>query len=116
MCLVECGICYNPTVTLSYYNALLKETIYVLRGSRCLRDNYDCVTYFYDQFANVGDVWTGYYDPKNPQNIKWDISVNAGIFATTCLFGSLTVILITMFSIIACNLSKMSKGCCQDLL
>eukprot|EP00698_Gefionella_okellyi_P018662 TRINITY_DN5626_c0_g1_i1.p1 TRINITY_DN5626_c0_g1~~TRINITY_DN5626_c0_g1_i1.p1 ORF type:complete len:973 (+),score=213.97 TRINITY_DN5626_c0_g1_i1:149-2920(+) len=109
-CDVVCGTCYNPAVTFTYYNELTAKQVNVSRSTTCSRDNYACVTAYYATWPAIGNTFTGFYNPLNPNDVTLDVSINQVAFGFVVFFLVMTIAVMVLSIIWTCRHCKSASA------
>lgn len=105
-CEVKCGTCYTPTTTysfLDYEGDLISASL----QDSCGRDDYGCVTDFFNESPNVGGTVDMFYDPYDTSQISETIDYSAPALGATLtpaiiILGLFITMLVIFFRRLCC--------------
>lgn len=103
-CQVQCGTCYRPSTTVSYY---YNNKRYISKFvSDCARDQHTCPTDFFNVNGPIGSKHTGYINPRNPKMIRNNNNYPMNFFVPFLIFAILTAISLVVIIVLYFFLKK----------
>tara|TARA_Y100000780_G_scaffold232576_1_gene267059 strand:- start:3639 stop:5957 length:2319 start_codon:yes stop_codon:yes gene_type:complete len=104
-CKSVCGMCYRPSVTLSFKNDN-NNLVFSSISTSCSRDDRGCINKFFSGFVEVGLKQIGYVNPENHNEILTSIDYNLAILIPYIIFSILVGYIVLAFWI--------TQSCCGN--
>lgn len=104
LCQTVCGVCYTPTLTVSFYNQNDVQVTGKI-STQCSMNDVTCSSYF-NGYGPDGNTFTGYYNPYNNDELALSISYDAGPLAAFLIpmiglaIVTLIVLIITIYKLV----------------